>query len=730
MTNRLKVALHPSVASFAPEAKYVLRTLATLAGFATEFTWANTERADVYYGPEAARADAAIAIESSADFTASDRGREPYAFLEDDRLSFLEFSSSRTGLTHQPGGAALFTNDIVRGSFWLLTGAMDSSYARDNRDNLDLSGSFFLKHELQRRPLVSQYASFLREYFRERGMRPASLPWTAAGQQAGFAFSHDVDYPQMIKWIECARLLRSRGAGALPSIRGVLNGSNHFWQFANWIEFEKKFGTRPAFYFSARRGSLLQYASGTPDCFYDIFSPEFKQLFRMLLDEGCEIGLHSSYNAYHDGARIAAERHALRQASGASVAGGRHHYWRLNPAAPHETLARHQQAGLSYDSSLGFEFYPGFRRGTCHPFHPWHPDERRELKVLQIPPAWMDDHFDRRLAKNGVADPEGYAAGLLKAVKATGGIAVVDYHVRGMNRDFFPRYGAWLEQFAGRHFDSSLAFRTPAEFARLYREYEEKLLEASADRTLPADAQATEFSGEAIEVSRMRPEEVPAVAKLHYDFFGHGQQHGHSIVHLGLDFLEEVFYRLNLDNPYLFVDVTRHRGEIIGYSVYASDARRMFRETVRRHPGGVARAMLRVAVRRPLTLAGHILGNLSILSDNKPEQLRDIHAWHFLFGVKAEYRTREFREKTGRWISGEMWNLMERTFVERGIEKFWTVVAEHNKPMNELQIKSGAKETARGLAQGMPSIFYTKNLKEHPPLSAEAYRESYSKGAR
>jgi hypothetical protein len=179
------------------------------------------------------------------------------------------------------------------------------------------------------------------------------------------------------------------------------------------------------------------------------------------------------------------EKEVLEQAAGAPVRGNRHHYWHLDPAAPHETLKRQANAGFRYDSSLAFEFYPGFRRGICHPFRVFDAKERCELNLVELPPAWMDDHFDRRLAKNEIADPEKYACELLRVAKQTEGAIVLDYHSRGMNRDFYPRYGAWLVDFIEKHVDSSVSFMTPAELVEGYQAHEKAIEERSCDRTEP-----------------------------------------------------------------------------------------------------------------------------------------------------------------------------------------------------------------------------------------------------
>jgi hypothetical protein len=480
----VRVALHPSLASSAPEAKYALRTLLRTAGLPYEFAWLRLdEPADIYYGPPGASVDTPVQIASCGRPFAQVARQEPLRFVEEAGLGFLDFAGAEQPGVTRTAERLVFANDIVLGSYWLLAGGREPDYPRDRYDNLGLDGSFFLRHALQTKPLVSVYASHLRAHFRSLGREPLELPWTSSAAQGAFALSHDVDYPQMIRWIECLRLLHARGLKGLPSIAGVLRGTNHFWKFAEWVDFARSLGAPTAFYFMARKGSLPEYALGTPDAFYDIRDPEFASLFRSLRDQGCEVGLHASFHAHRSVRQLRWERQRLAEASGAEISGVRHHFWHLDPLAPHETLRRLQEAGFAYDMSLAFEFYPGFRRGSCHPFRVYHSEERRELNILELPTAWMDDHFDRRLARNGISDPEGYARSLLDTARATSGVIVLDYHVRGMNQDFFPRYGRWLVDFARKHVTSSFSFHTPGELARLYGDYERTLEARSRDLT-------------------------------------------------------------------------------------------------------------------------------------------------------------------------------------------------------------------------------------------------------
>ncbi len=710
MVAALNVGIHPSLADSAEEIKYVFRTLLHTAGFACHFSWAQPERPglDVYYGPPGASAEAAVHINARGRLTDAPSA-SPQSFVESAGLGLIGFDSDAASC-ERAGNRVRFTYDIIFTSYWLLAGGAERDATRDRFDNLDLTGSFLLQHGLLSRPLVSEYAAFLREFFRQQGRQPLPLPWCAQGAQAAMAFSHDVDYPQMIRSIEVLRLLRDRGWKGLRPAGDVLAGRSHFWKFAAWVEWEKRIGARSAFYFSTRRGSLLQYAAGTPDCFYDVRSREFRELFQYLNDQGCEVGLHASYHAHRSATQLHAERESLEAAAGMPVEGNRHHYWRLDPAAPHETLLRHEHAGFAYDSSLAFEFYPGWRRGMCHPFHVFHPGERREIKTLQLPPAWMDDHFDRRLEKNRIADPVEHARSLLHTARAHNGIVVLDYHVRGMNSDFFPRYGPWLVQFVRENVDSSFAFLTPRDLARAYAEHESQLIAHSTDSTKVSAVAVQPNAAAQFSVGRMQPADVAEVARMHFEFFGAGTGHGHSVANLGQKFLEQVFYGANVDNPYLFVDVARFEGQIIAFSVYASDGDRVFRETLRRHFGAVVGGSLRVALLHPGRFLRRVFGNLQFFNESRPDVVRGINGWYFLLGVKPAYRTREFKQRTGIWLAGELWRHMEQTLYEQGCRRFWTVVGAHNGPMNELHRRMRMELVAEGKIQGLASNYYVKDL--------------------
>ncbi|MGH2456442.1 MAG: hypothetical protein ACRDHD_09335, partial [Candidatus Limnocylindria bacterium] len=212
-----------------------------------------------------------------------------------------------------------------------------------------------------------------------------------------------------------------------------------FWLFDRLIESERSLGLRSTFLFAA---VASHGASGSRhDVHYDLGWPRFRSLLATLRGLEVEIGLHASYGAHRSAARLAAERRRVEELAGVTVAGVRHHYWHLG-ADPDATLRAHEEAGLSYDSSLAFNDRPGLRRGIALPFRPWDAALGRPLRVLQLPVLAMDGSLFGDGAGAEAAADELWQA--IEEVRTVGGLAVLDWHVRASfpaNRPF----RAWAE---------------------------------------------------------------------------------------------------------------------------------------------------------------------------------------------------------------------------------------------------------------------------------------------
>ena len=79
----LRIALHPTVSSAAPEIKHVFRTLLRVAGYSWEFCWWRRDiSAEIYYGPALDGVDALVRIDGCGLPFADAAQREPENFRE------------------------------------------------------------------------------------------------------------------------------------------------------------------------------------------------------------------------------------------------------------------------------------------------------------------------------------------------------------------------------------------------------------------------------------------------------------------------------------------------------------------------------------------------------------------------------------------------------------------------------------------------------------------------
>src|SRR5262249_15039439 len=214
-----------------------------------------------------------------------------------------------------------------------------------------------------------------------------------ADRSFAVALTHDVDNPW--RWTRIG--LRGSAARLKQNVLGIrfgptvreatalaaapvhrLRGTDPNWRFEQIVAEERRRGAHGSTFFVL--ADHHDPHDGSSPATYDELRP---QLVETLRDLGAEIGLHGSYTAADDPARLAAERAKLEALAG-PVAGHRYHYLRGDP---HRNIA---QLPFRYDTTLGFPDALGFRAGIARPFHPWDFEGDAPADVLEIPLAAMD----------------------------------------------------------------------------------------------------------------------------------------------------------------------------------------------------------------------------------------------------------------------------------------------------------------------------------------------------
>src|SRR5690606_14466012 len=120
-------------------------------------------------------------------------------------------------------------------------------------------------------------------------------------------------------------------------------------------------GLTSAFYFICGR------TDASKDALYEPEMPHVRKLMREIHRRGHEIGLHPSYNTFQRPEEIAREARRLRkiceeEGIEQKAWGGRMHFLRWDQSITQKAWA---DAGMAYDSTLGYADRPGFRCGTC-----------------------------------------------------------------------------------------------------------------------------------------------------------------------------------------------------------------------------------------------------------------------------------------------------------------------------------------------------------------------------
>ena len=138
------------------------------------------------------------------------------------------------------------------------------------------------------------------------------------------------------------------------------------------------------------------------------------------------IGLHGSYESIIERKDLRGEVAALHGAIDAFPMGGRQHYLRFDR---HQALfSAVEQAGLFYDSTLGFTDTVGFRNGAAFAFPPYDFARERAHSFLEIPLVLMDGGLEAACRISG-EEPSSVAEQVLAASRkwGWGGIGI-DWH--------------------------------------------------------------------------------------------------------------------------------------------------------------------------------------------------------------------------------------------------------------------------------------------------------------
>lgn len=366
------------------------------------------------------------------------------------------WSTALPGCLPMPGAASLVAHlitatvngwyvdyDILGLTYWMLNRIEEIGRTDlDNHGRFPAAASHAYKHNYLERPVVDEWLHVLGQVI--------SKTWPGIElKQHTFSMkvSHDVDTPSRYGFTSVKGLLRvmvgdvlKRGdlksAMKAPWIRlntrSALHPDDPFNTFEWIMDLSDKHGLTSAFYFICGRTSNM-------DADYEPEHPAIRTLMRRIHQRGHEIGLHPSYNSYRHPEAIAAEAKRLRKIAteeGIEQAqwGGRMHYLRWEQPT---TLRAWADAGMNYDSTLGYADRPGFRCGTCFEYSAFDP-VAGEVLQLRVRPLVVMECSVMDVCYLGLGNGDAALAKfrhLENSCRAVGGCFTVLWHNSSLNAE-------------------------------------------------------------------------------------------------------------------------------------------------------------------------------------------------------------------------------------------------------------------------------------------------------
>lgn len=294
-------------------------------------------------------------------------------------------------------GSITLSLDIFGSAFFMLSRYEEVvTRARDQHQRFTSDNAFSGLAGVLDRPIINEYLEIL--------WSALSRLWPALERKQRrhrVWLSHDVDWPLGTAGRPLTRAARtiagdviSRGSPGLALRRGIshlrtLRGNtdadlNNTFDFI--MNLNERHGFATAFYF------ISEQSAGEIDGVYSLDDPWIRNLMTHIHERGHEIGLHPSYRTFDNPARTRREFGRLRKvASELGIEqprwGGRQHFLRWE--AP-TTWQNWEDAGLDYDSTLGFSDRAGFRCGVCYDFPVFNLHTRERLNLREHPLIAME----------------------------------------------------------------------------------------------------------------------------------------------------------------------------------------------------------------------------------------------------------------------------------------------------------------------------------------------------
>jgi hypothetical protein len=345
--------------------------------------------------------------------------------------------NDHTGVLIEKNGPDHFVHyDIMGLTYWMLARVEEVGAEKlDQHSRFEAISSHAYKNGYLDRPIVDEWLHVLGQLIQ--------CQWPSIKLKTNefkVLLSHDVDRPARYAFVSGISLIRrmigdvSRGRLS-DSVLGPwirLNSKNKLhaldpYNTFKWlIDKSKQYGHQSAFYFISGHTNLKM------DGDYDIAHPAIRKLLRYINEQEQEIGFHLSYNTYNKSFDLKKEVDCLKSVCAEegiyqNLWGSRMHYLRWQHP---ETLIACDEAGINYDSTLGYADQAGFRCGTSFEYPAFDPKACVMLNIRIRPLIVMDVTVfgENYMAKNVSNDALSVFVDLKRKVQLVNGNFTMLWH--------------------------------------------------------------------------------------------------------------------------------------------------------------------------------------------------------------------------------------------------------------------------------------------------------------
>lgn len=336
--------------------------------------------------------------------------------------------------------------DIFASTFFMLSRWEEFLLGREEKGDCDETQLFCVKHGIHQRPIVNEYAEFIRK------LLPTNIQ--TASRNYEVVLSHDVDGFLTPSWSkilkDCVRQTlhgapknNVRNLTWKEEIRYKNAFPNAFSQFELYMALCEKYDIPEWFYFKV-------CAKGENEATYrydDSITKDIIKRIRKKSNSNIVLGFHPSQNIFGKNEQWKKEVTRIKILLQETPHIGRNHHLLYN----HETLRLWE--GLSENivhiSDCVFHKRLGFRSGVCFPYHVFDLFKRRTMNLMEHPCIIMDSEI--RLHKYENEDSLWKDINtIIYAVKKYKGSLVLTWHIYVRSKRVIKRYLSLCEAIISR----------------------------------------------------------------------------------------------------------------------------------------------------------------------------------------------------------------------------------------------------------------------------------------